>query len=82
MIALVLFIVPFVIARPVILILKKCPAYECGFNPFDDARMKFDVQLLPRCNSLFIIFDLEVVFIYFLGPWRLKRTGAILHFGP
>src|ERR1700733_14994016 len=44
---------------------EKLSAYECGFNAFDDARMKFDV----RCYLvaiLFIIFDLEVAFLF---PW-------------
>jgi NADH-quinone oxidoreductase subunit A len=44
---------------------EKVSAYECGFNPFDDARMKFDVRFY-LVSILFIIFDLEVAF---LVPW-------------
>src|SRR5690606_10055922 len=38
---------------------EKLSAYECGFNAFDDARMKFDVRFY-LVAILFIIFDLEV----------------------
>jgi NADH-quinone oxidoreductase subunit A len=44
---------------------EKVSAYECGFNPFDDARMKFDVRFY-LVSLLFIIFDLEVAFLF---PW-------------
>ena len=44
---------------------EKLSAYECGFDPFDDARGKFDVRFY-LVAILFIIFDLEVSF-YFLG---------------
>ena len=44
---------------------EKLSAYECGFNAFDDARMKFDVRFY-LVSILFIIFDLEVAF---LSPW-------------
>ena len=44
---------------------EKLSAYECGFNPFDDARMKFDVRFY-LVAILFIIFDLEVAFLF---PW-------------
>jgi NADH-quinone oxidoreductase subunit A len=46
---------------------EKLSAYECGFNPFDDARMKFDVRFY-LVSLLFIIFDLEVAFLF---PWAL-----------
>ena len=50
-IGLALLIAPFIVAYkqpdP-----EKLSAYECGFNAFDDARMKFDVALLSRGNSL------------------------------
>ncbi|MBI1385043.1 MAG: NADH-quinone oxidoreductase subunit A [Rhizobiales bacterium] len=46
---------------------EKLSAYECGFNSFDDARMKFDVQFY-RVALLFIIFDLEVAFLF---PWAI-----------
>jgi NADH:ubiquinone oxidoreductase subunit 3 (subunit A) len=42
---------------------EKLSAYECGFNAFDDARMKFDVRFY-LVSLLFIIFDLDVGFVY------------------
>ena len=47
--------------------LEKLTAYECGFNPYDDARKVFDVKFY-LVAILFIIFDLEAVFIF---PWVL-----------
>ncbi|MEQ8825842.1 MAG: NADH-quinone oxidoreductase subunit A [Filomicrobium sp.] len=44
---------------------EKVSAYECGFEAFDDARMKFDVRFYLVC-LLFIIFDLEIAFLF---PW-------------
>ena len=44
---------------------EKVSAYESGFNPFDDARMKFDVRFY-LVSILFIIFDLAVAFLF---PW-------------
>jgi NADH-quinone oxidoreductase subunit A len=46
---------------------EKLSAYECGFNAFDDARMKFDVRFY-LVSILFIIFDLEVAFLF---PWTV-----------
>jgi NADH-quinone oxidoreductase subunit A len=46
---------------------EKLSAYECGFNAFDDARMKFDVRFY-LVAILFIIFDLEVAFLF---PWAV-----------
>ena len=46
---------------------EKVSAYECGFNAFDDARMKFDVRYY-LVAILFIIFDLEVSFLF---PWAV-----------
>ena len=46
---------------------EKNSAYECGFNAFDDARMKFDVRFY-LVAILFIIFDLEIAF---LVPWAV-----------
>jgi NADH-quinone oxidoreductase subunit A len=53
---------------------EKVSAYECGFNAFDDARMKFDVRFY-LVSILFIIFDLEVAFLF---PWAVafKQLGA------
>jgi NADH-quinone oxidoreductase subunit A len=65
-ICLALMVVPFLVAyrRPDP---EKLSAYECGFNPFDDARMKFDVRFY-LVAILFIIFDLEVSFLF---PWAV-----------
>ena len=45
--------------------LEKISAYECGFNPFEDARDKFDIRFY-LVGILFIIFDLEITFLF---PW-------------
>ena len=45
---------------------EKVSAYECGFNAFDDARMKFDVRFY-LVSILFIIFDLEIAFLFPVG---------------
>ena len=42
---------------------EKVSAYECGFNAFDDARMKFAVRFY-LVSILFIIFDLEIAFLF------------------
>ncbi|MDO8899968.1 MAG: NADH-quinone oxidoreductase subunit A [Phenylobacterium sp.] len=47
---------------------EKLSTYECGFNAFDDARMKFDVRFY-LVSILFIIFDLEVAFLF---PWAVS----------
>jgi NADH-quinone oxidoreductase subunit A len=46
---------------------EKLSPYECGFVPFDDARMKFDIRFY-LVAILFIIFDLEVAFLF---PWTV-----------
>lgn len=46
---------------------EKLSAYECGFEPFADARSKFDVRFY-LVAILFIIFDLEVAFLF---PWAV-----------
>jgi NADH-quinone oxidoreductase subunit A len=53
---------------------EKLSAYECGFDAFDDARMKFDVRFY-LVSILFIIFDLEVAFLF---PWAvsLREIGV------
>jgi NADH-quinone oxidoreductase subunit A len=72
-IGLALLIAPFIVAYqnpdP-----EKLSAYECGFNAFDDARMKFDVRFY-LVAILFIIFDLEVSFLF---PWAVAfgQLGA------
>src|SRR3569623_398345 len=66
-IALALLVSPFILAvkspDP-----EKVSAYECGFDAFDDARMKFDVRFY-LVSILFIIFDLEVAFLF---PWGVS----------
>jgi NADH-quinone oxidoreductase subunit A len=47
---------------------EKLSTYECGFNAFDDARMKFDVRFY-LVAMLFIIFDLEMAFMF---PWAVS----------
>ena len=42
---------------------EKLSAYECGFNPFGDARAKFEVRYY-LVAILFIIFDLELLFLF------------------
>jgi NADH-quinone oxidoreductase subunit A len=65
-IGLALLIPPFIIAYKAPDV-EKLSAYECGFNAFDDARMKFDVRFY-LVAILFIIFDLEVAFLF---PWAV-----------
>ena len=74
-IGLALLIAPFAIAysKPDP---EKLSAYECGFNAFDDARMKFDVRFY-LVAILFIIFDLEIAFLF---PWAIA-LGDIGAFG-
>ena len=55
---------------------EKLSAYECGFDPFDDARSTFDVRFY-LVAILFIIFDLEVSFLF---PWCIT-LGQIPLFG-
>ncbi len=55
---------------------EKLSAYECGFEPFDDARRKFDVRFY-LVAILFIIFDLEVAFLF---PWAVS-LGDVGIFG-
>ncbi len=49
--------------------------YECGFEAFEDARMKFDVRYY-LVAILFILFDLEIAFLF---PWAvaLKEVGPV-----
>jgi NADH-quinone oxidoreductase subunit A len=52
---------------------EKLSPYECGFEAFEDARMRFDVRYY-LVAILFIIFDLEIAFLF---PWAvvLKHIG-------
>jgi NADH-quinone oxidoreductase subunit A len=73
-IAAVLLVAPFLVAYKAP-DAEKLSAYECGFNAFDDARMKFDVRFY-LVSLLFIIFDLEVAFLF---PWAVafREVGAL-----
>ncbi len=55
---------------------EKLSAYECGFEPFGDARRRFDVRFY-LVSILFIIFDLEVAFLF---PWAVS-LGTIGVYG-
>jgi NADH-quinone oxidoreductase subunit A len=70
------FILAAAIAAPSNPDAEKVSAYECGFNAFDDARMKFDVRFY-LVAILFIIFDLEAAFLF---PWAAS-FGQIGMFG-
>ncbi len=65
--ALFVVVIPFVLAvrKPD---KEKVSSYECGFEPFSDARGKFDVRFY-LVSILFIIFDLEVAFLF---PWAVS----------
>ena len=47
---------------------EKLSAYECGFDPFEDSRIEFDVRFY-LVAILFIIFDLEIAFLF---PWAIS----------
>ena len=55
---------------------EKLSTYECGFEPFENARVKFDIRFY-LVAILFIIFDLEVAFLF---PWAIT-LGKIGVFG-
>jgi len=48
--------------------IEKLSAYECGFNPYGDARHKFEIKFY-LVGILFIIFDLEIIFLF---PWLIS----------
>ena len=50
---------------------EKLSPYECGFEAFDDSRMKFDVRYY-LVAILFIVFDLEIAFLF---PWAISLDG-------
>ena len=69
---------------------EKLSSYECGFEPFEDARNRFDVRFY-LVAILFIIFDLEVAFLFpwavslghigLLGFWSMMIFLAVLTIG-
>ncbi len=61
---------------------EKNSAFECGFEAFEDARMKFDVRYY-LVAIIFILFDLEIAFLF---PWatifkEIVETEAVKFFG-
>lgn len=54
---------------------EKLSPYECGFDAFSDARLKFDVRYY-LIAILFIIFDLEIAFLF---PWAISLTDIGLY---
>ena len=75
--AIVMVAIPFIVSlkRPDT---EKLSAYECGFEPFSDARDQFDVRFY-LVAILFIIFDLEIAFLF---PWAVVVTKiGMLGFG-
>ena len=70
------FIVLNVLASPKNPDPEKLSAYECGFEPFNDSRMEFDIRFY-LVAILFIIFDLEIAFLF---PWAIT-LGNIGIFG-
>jgi NADH-quinone oxidoreductase subunit A len=51
---------------------EKLSPYECGFEPFEDSRTKFDVRYY-LVAILFIIFDLEIAFLF---PWAVSLDAV------
>ena len=50
---------------------EKISPYECGYNPFEDSRVKFDIKFY-LISILFIIFDLEVIYLF---PWSVTLSS-------
>jgi NADH-quinone oxidoreductase subunit A len=85
----IIFFLSFFIAtqRPSV---EKLYAYECGFDPFNDARTVFDVRFY-LVAILFIIFDLEIIYLFpwctaagnigYLGFWLMSFFLIILTLG-
>lgn len=66
LVSLILLGLPFLFASNSSTYPEKLSAYECGFDPFGDARSRFDIRFY-LVSILFIIFDLEVTFFFSLG---------------
>jgi NADH:ubiquinone oxidoreductase subunit 3 (subunit A) len=71
---LLMFLLPFFLA-PQNPDSEKLSSYECGFEPFEDARVKFDIHFYIIA-ILFIIFDIEILFLF---PWVLHIS--VIGFG-
>ena len=50
---------------------EKLSTYECGFEPYEDARHKFDIKFYIVA-ILFIVFDLETIFLF---PWSISLSN-------
>jgi len=50
--------------------IEKVSVYECGFNPYEDSRNKFDVRFY-LIGIIFILFDLEAMFLF---PWTVSLS--------
>jgi len=70
LIVLILFMVAYLLS-PKSANKEKSSAYECGFEPFDESRKTFDIQFFI-VGILFLIFDLEVAFIF---PWAVSLSS-------
>lgn len=51
--------------------MEKLSSYECGFEPYEDARHKFDIKFYIVA-VLFIVFDLEAIFLF---PWSISLSN-------
>jgi len=69
LLALILFIVSYLMATQAGGV-EKLSSYECGFEPFDDARTHFDVKFY-LIALLFLLFDIEVLFLF---PWSISLS--------
>jgi NADH:ubiquinone oxidoreductase subunit 3 (subunit A) len=73
---LIVFLLLFIssVLSPKAINVEKTSAYECGFEPFDEARKSFDIQYYI-VGVLFLIFDLEVAFFF---PWAVCLSNLSL----
>lgn len=62
---------------PSVFSLEKTLSYECGFDPFEDARSRFDVRFY-LVALLFIIFDLEVAYLFPLVGGKFSITSLLI----
>lgn len=74
--SLIMLFIPYIVGAKQTSDPEKISAYECGFDPFDDARGRFDIRFY-LVAILFLIFDLEVSFLF---PWSVT-LGSQNSFG-
>lgn len=72
----VLAVLPFLLQSFPVVDAERVSAYECGFEPFGDARDTFDVHFY-LVGIIFIVFDIEIVFLL---PWTLLFDGSLFLF--